>query len=167
MKEELDDDDGLGSGSNEGILVMAPDGSAHDVVGVTREIAALLSLAQLRAKHGVTERKIRFRAVGREDGGETGEADGGFWDDIFTVTCLHHHIGISHLRVSRPYLRFLRTGQLPCTPMAGGADGGWEQLRLQKTPYWSLLDPAERVEGARALVAVLKWLTRNEGKRVG
>lgn len=44
-----------------------------DIVGVTREIAATLSLAQDRrkgprdGKEGKTEKKIRYRAIGKED----------------------------------------------------------------------------------------------------
>jgi hypothetical protein len=154
MKEEVEDLLG-----NEGVLVTDVDGTPQDVVGTTREIVALLSMAQLRAKEDVTEKKVRFRAIGEEDGS--------YWDDIFMVTCLHHHISISHLRVSKPYLRFLKTGKLPNKDHPFIREGGWEQLELRKTRYWSLLDPKERVEGARALVTVLKWLTRKEGKRIG
>lgn len=150
MKEEVDDLLG-----NEGILVQGADGTPQDIVGITREIVALLSIAQLRARDGTSERKVRFRAIGKEEG---------YWDDVFMVTCLHHHVSISHLRVSKPYLRFLKTGKLPNKDHPFIKEGGWEKLQLRKTRYWSLMEPKERTEAARALVTVLKWATRNEGK---
>ncbi|KAI5783474.1 hypothetical protein FPQ18DRAFT_419152, partial [Pyronema domesticum] len=131
------------------------DGTPQDIVGITREIVALLSIAQLRARDGTSERKVRFRAIGKEEG---------YWDDVFMVTCLHHHVSISHLRVSKPYLRFLKTGKLPNKDHPFIKEGGWEKLQLRKTRYWSLMEPKERTEAARALVTVLKWATRNEGK---
>lgn len=150
MKEEVED---LG---DEGILVVGDDGAAHDVVGVTREIAALLSIAQMRAKEGATEKKVRFRAIGK--------VEGSYWDDVFMVSSLHHHVSISHLRVSKPYLRFLRTGKMPNPHHAFIKEGGWEKLHLNKTKYYSLMVPEDRVEAARALVTVLKYVTRNEKK---
>ncbi|KAI5850603.1 hypothetical protein BZA05DRAFT_374232 [Tricharina praecox] len=139
-----------------GILVVGDDGAAHDVVGVTREIAALLSIAQMRAKEGATEKKVRFRAIGK--------VEGSYWDDVFMVSSLHHHVSISHLRVSKPYLRFLRTGKMPNPHHAFIKEGGWEKLHLNKTKYYSLMVPEDRVEAARALVTVLKYVTRNEKK---
>jgi len=150
MKEEVED---LG---DEGILVVSEDGGAHDVVGVTREIAALLSIAQLRAKEGTTDKKLRYRAIGKDEGS--------YWDDVFMVSSLHHHISISHLRVSKPYLRFLKTGKMPNKNHPFIVEGGWEKLHLNKTKYHSLMVPEERVEAAKALVAVLKYVTRNEKK---
>ena len=101
MAEEVGAEEELG---DEGILVAGAAGP-QDVLGVAREIAALLSLAQLRARAGQTERKVRLRAVG--------QAPGSYWDDVYMVTAIHHHVAISHLRVSKPYLRFLRSGKLP------------------------------------------------------
>ena len=149
MKEEVEDLD------DEGILVVGDDGRAHDVVGVTREFVALLSMAQLRAKEG-NVRKVRYRAIGK--------VEGSYWDDVFMVSSLHHHISISHLRVSKPYLRFLRTGKIPNKHHPSMREGGWEKLHLNKTKYYSLMVPEDRVEAARALVTVLKYVTRNEKK---
>lgn len=151
MKEEIED---LG---DDGILVLDTDGAALDVVGVTREIAALLSMAQLRSQEGETEKKVRYRAVGK--------VEGSYWDDVYMVTSLHHHVSISHLRVSKPYLRFLKTGKLPTNlehPFI--KEGGWEKLHLRKTKYYSLMVPEERVKAAREFVTVLKYVTRNEKK---
>ena len=151
MKEEVEE---LG---DEGILVLTPEGNALDVLGVTREVAAMLSVAQQRAKpEGTTERKIRVKAIGH--------VQGSYWDDIFLITTLHHHVSVSHLRVSQPYLRFLRTGKLPNKEHPFIKEGGWEKLHLRKTRYWSMMVPAERVEAARAVVTVLKWLTRDQRK---
>jgi hypothetical protein len=150
MKEEVEE---LG---DEGILVLQDDGAALDVVGVTREIAALLSMAQLRAREGETERKTRFRAIGK--------VEGSYWDDVYMVTSMHHHVSVSHLRVSKPYLRFLKTGKLPNKNHPFIKEGGWEKLHLRKTKYYSLMVPEERVKAARDVVTVLKWVTRNEKK---
>jgi hypothetical protein len=151
MKEEGEEELG-----DEGILVLQDDGAALDVVGVTREIAALLSMAQLRAREGETERKTRFRAIGK--------VEGSYWDDVFMVTSMHHHVSISQLRVSKPYLRFLKTGKLPNEDHPFIKEGGWEKLHLRKTKYYSLMVPEERVKAARDVVTVLKWVTRNEKK---
>ncbi|KAG0643748.1 hypothetical protein HOY80DRAFT_944538 [Tuber brumale] len=137
-----------------------------DVVGITREVAAALSLAQDRRKgpregrpEGKTERKIRFRAVGKDDK----------WrDDIFLLTSLHHHISITRISVTQPYLRFLETGQMPNLhheyfKTEEGID--WDKLRVQKSRFWDLLDPEERTEAGRSFSGVLAWLSRNEPKR--
>lgn len=59
---------------DEGLLLAGPDGVAEDVVGVLREVVAMVSLAQERAREGVTERKQRFRAVGKDKDS--------YWDDV-------------------------------------------------------------------------------------
>jgi hypothetical protein len=148
LSEELGD---------EGILVLSPEGNADDVLGVTREVAAILGIAQDRAKErkGIEERRVRFTAVGKErDGG------GDYWDDIYLFTTIHHHISITHARVSAPYLRFLRTGRLPSSQHEFVKKGGWEKVVLKKSRYWSLLVPEERRDAARAISTVLKWCTR-------
>lgn len=148
---------------DEGYLLTDEAGQPQDVVGVIREIVAMLSLAQMRAREAspgsppTVERRIRLKAIGK--------AAGSYWDDIFMVTSIHHHISISCLRVSKPYLRFVRTGRLPRSNhpwIQPGAEGeGWEKLRLEKTRYWSLLVPEERVQAAEALSAALNWCTRD------
>lgn len=150
MTEEVALEEELG---DEGILVQGAEGP-QDVVGVAREIAALLSIAQLRNREGETERKVRFRAVGREEGS--------YWDDVYMVTSIHHHVSISQLKVSKPYLRFLRTGKYPKADHEFIKQGGWDKLELKKTKYLSLMVPEERVQAARALVTVLRWETRLE-----
>ncbi|PWW77182.1 hypothetical protein C7212DRAFT_357029 [Tuber magnatum] len=137
-----------------------------DVVGITREVAAALSLAQDRRKgpkegkpEGKTEKKVRFRAVGKGDK----------WrDDIFLLTSLHHHVSITRVSVSQPYLRFLETGQMPNLnheyfQTEEGND--WNKLKVQKTRFWDLLDPEERAEAGRNFSGILAWMSRNEPKR--
>lgn len=81
------------------------------------------------------------------------------------MTSLHHHVSISHISVSQPYLRFLETGKMPNLEHEFfKKDEGWDRLKVQKTRFWDLLDPKERVEAARAICGVLNWLTRGETK---
>ncbi|CUS15070.1 unnamed protein product [Tuber aestivum] len=138
-----------------------------DVIGITREVAAALSLAQDRRKgpkegkpEGKTEKKVRFRAVGKDDK----------WrDDIFLLTSLHHHVSISRISVTQPYLRFLETGQMPNLNheyFRTEEGNDWDKLKVQKTRFWDLLDPEERAEAGRNISGVLAWLSRNEPKRL-
>jgi hypothetical protein len=136
-----------------------------DVVGVTREIAATLSLAQDRRngtkdaiKPAKVEKKVRYRAIGKPHP---------HLDDIFIITALHHHISISRVTVSAPYLRFLETGRQPDFGHAFFATeegAGWDRLVIKKTRYWDLLCPQERVEAARGVSGVMGWLARGEGQ---
>lgn len=85
---------------------------------------------------------------------------------IFIMTTLHHHVSISHISVSQPYLRFLETGKMPNPEHEFFKNGeGWDKLKIQKTRFWDLLDPSERVDAARAISGVLNWLSREEVKR--
>ncbi|KAI5776817.1 hypothetical protein EDC01DRAFT_681013 [Geopyxis carbonaria] len=137
--------------------------AGEDIIGLTREAVALLSLAQHRARpHGSVEKKVRAHAIGRVPG-EDDE-----WDTVFLVTGMHHHVSISEMRVSRGYLRWLRTGKCRGGKAKGqprGGEGGWHELRLRKTRYWSLLVPEERREAARAVMGVMGWLTREGARR--
>lgn len=42
---------------------------------------------------------------------------------------------------------------------------GWDKLKVEKTRFWDLINPKERVEAARAFCGVLSWLSRDETKR--
>ncbi|KAH0613834.1 uncharacterized protein H6S33_005720 [Morchella sextelata] len=138
---------------------------ADDVIGIAREVAATLSIAQDRrkgprpGKEGKTEKKVRYRAIGKEEK---------YRDDIFIMTSLHHHVSISHVSVSQPYLRYLETGRMPdfkheFFQTKEGKD--WDKLKIQKTRFWDLLDPQERVEACYAFCGVQNWLSREETKR--
>ncbi|KAH8153672.1 uncharacterized protein LAJ45_02485 [Morchella importuna] len=138
---------------------------ADDVIGIAREVAATLSIAQDRrkgprpGKEGKTEKKVRYRAIGKEEK---------YRDDIFIMTSLHHHVSISHVSVSQPYLRYLETGKMPdfkheFFQTKEGKD--WDRLKIQKTRFWDLLDPQERVEACYAFCGVQNWLSREETKR--
>ncbi|KAI5851375.1 hypothetical protein DFP73DRAFT_610487 [Morchella snyderi] len=152
-KEKDDDDD-----DDDTVL-------ADDVIGIAREVAATLSIAQDRrkgprpGKEGKTEKKVRYRAIGKEEK---------YRDDIFIMTSLHHHVSISHVSISHPYLRYLETGRMPdfkheFFQTKEGKD--WDKLKIQKTRFWDLLDPQERVEACYAFCGVQKWLSREETKK--
>lgn len=136
---------------DEGLLNMA----GEDVVGCAREIVALLHTAQMRVGDvDSKDRKLRTHAIGKRP-------DGKGWDDVFLITSMHHHLSISKLRVHERYLRFLKTNRVPKTAATEGQEG-WEKLELKKTRYWDLMVPTERVEAARAVTAVLRFLTTGE-----
>ncbi|KAL7274617.1 hypothetical protein RUND412_002480 [Rhizina undulata] len=167
-KKVLETADKMEVDSREELILEEEDtheGDVQDVVGVIREVACAVSLAQDRrkgpkwgadAKEGKVERKVRFRAVGKSDQ---------YFDDIYIITSLHHHISISNIRISQPYLRFLENGKLPDPNHEFIKQGGWDKIKIRKSKYWSLLIPEERVDAARAVAGVLKWLARNEVKR--
>jgi len=157
LKEEEEDMDLI---SDRGLLLVSPStGEAEDVLGVVREIACLLHLAQDRAREGETDKKVRFRAIGKEGG------KGGYWDSVFLIRGIHHHISISHLKVSTAYLRFLKKGKLPRKDHPLIAEGqNWEKLHLKRGRWWDLLVPEQRVEACREIVSVLAWLGRSEVK---
>jgi len=154
LKEESDED----LLSDRGLLLVEPStGEAEDVLGVVREIVCMLHMAQERAREGDMEKKVRFRTVGKEGGKD------GYWDDIFLIRGMHHHISISHLKVSRAYLRFLKKGKLPRKDHPLVLEGNsWARLQLRRGRWWDLLVPEQRVKACKEIINVLAWLVRNE-----
>lgn len=153
--EEIELDLDLG---NEGLLYQSEDGVPQDVIGIAREVAAMIAMAQKRIVEKLDDPLIKCRILNKAIGKEPDS----YWDDIFLVTTIHHHVSISHLRVSTPYLRFLATGKLPRAdhPFII-ANPDWDRLVLQKSEYRSLLIPEERIQIANELCGVLQWITRN------
>jgi hypothetical protein len=85
---------------------------------------------------------------------------------VFLVSSLNHHASILKLRVHAAYLEHLETGSCPSGPDSS-ADGtnaekceNWSSPILQRTRWYDLLLPEDRVEFLRGLWAVAAYLTR-------
>jgi hypothetical protein len=74
------------------------------------------------------------------------------------VSSLNHHISLLKLTVHGAYVEFLTSGRVP-DPWP--TDPAWSSPRLQRTPWYDLLDCAQRVNAFRALWAVTAFLTRD------
>jgi hypothetical protein len=77
-------------------------------------------------------------------------------DKVFLVSSLNHHVSILKLRVHKAYLDHLETGSLPSSPDTPD----WSSPILQRSRWYDLLVPEERVELLRGLWAVAGYLTR-------
>lgn len=82
---------------------------------------------------------------------------------IYLVSSVAHHVSILHLRVHPKYLEWLAADQFhpdPANPRPD-PDPEWFKLELQRTPWYDLFDPEQRVQAMRACWGVLGYLMRN------
>lgn len=100
--------------------------------------------------------KTRLTVYGSHD--ERGFGANGWWDEVFLITSVHSHISVTRARVSSPYLRFLESGEWPDPEhpfIKAGND--WAAIEVQRSRWWNLLVPEERVE---AMYAVTRMVER-------
>ncbi|KAI5807976.1 hypothetical protein DFH27DRAFT_638341, partial [Peziza echinospora] len=136
-----------------------------DVWDTLKEVGALLCTAQERRKGGKNDggigkgkvvNKVRYRAIGR---------DGTWWDEIFLLSAVHSHVALTRVRISSAYLRFLETANLPNPEheLIKDEKSGWCELKIQRSRWFNLMEPLDRVESARMISAAMGYLERNEG----
>lgn len=78
---------------------------------------------------------------------------------IYMISSINHHIAILHLRVHRRYLDVLSTGESACTTDAD-PDQPWHILKLQRTRWYDLLDPTDRVEALKGVWTLFHYQLR-------
>lgn len=129
-----------------------------DVIGLGREVAAALHIAQgRRVEPGnrVCGLLTNESTMARED-----------WDEVYLVTGRHHHVSITKVRVHAKYLEVLKKGGREGVEFTGEEEEGWEKLQVWRTPYWSLLKVEERVEAGNAVMALLRELKSKVGEEM-
>ncbi|KAF3902439.1 hypothetical protein ABW21_db0200747 [Orbilia brochopaga] len=123
-----------------------------DVVDAVLELSALLTLGQERQRKE-PYKKIQYKAVGKD-----ANLDG---DDLFLFSAVHYHFAVSHVFLTDAYARYLRTGILPSDEYQA-ANPTWCACRIGRSKWYNLLEIDGRIDGLRAVMAVLAWLKRNE-----
>ncbi|KAF1985707.1 hypothetical protein K402DRAFT_446855 [Aulographum hederae CBS 113979] len=106
---------------------------------------------------GTWDPKIQYKAVGKPLESE--------WDEVFMLSSLNHHISLLKLRVHRSYTDFLTTNEFPSESIP--QDPEWCKPRLQRTRWYDLLQPDDRVEAMAGLWGVIAYLMRVEKKDEG
>ena len=78
---------------------------------------------------------------------------------------MHSHVALTRVRISSAYLRFLETGNLPNPEheLIKDEKSGWCELNIQRSRWFDLMEPLDRVEAARTISAAMGYLERNEG----
>jgi hypothetical protein len=144
----------------------------------SRRIAAMCSAWKLlKPPSSLWDPNLTYKAIGKIDGID------GEWDDVFMVSCINTHVSLLKMRVSNGYMSWLETGKvsevqqekkwgrsgitLPTVQQEGkdwnGDEMSREVLYLERSVWWDMFEPKERVEALRALWMVLSWLSREVG----
>jgi hypothetical protein len=144
----------------------------------SRRIAAMCSAWKLlKPPSSLWDPNLTYKAIGKIDGMD------GEWDDVFMVSSINTHVSLLRMRVSKGYMSWLETGTvsevqqekkwgrsgitLPTIkPEVRDWDGdemSREVLYLERSVWWDMFEPKERVEALRAVWMVLSWLNREVG----
>lgn len=120
---------------------------------------------------------LTYKAIGKIDGAA------GEWDDVFMVSSINTHVSVLRMRVSRGYMTWLESGSMSevqqetklgksgiTLPMVNQMLKDWdgdemqrEIIYLERSVWWDMFVPGERVEALRTLWMVLSWLSREVG----
>jgi hypothetical protein len=89
-----------------------------------------------------------------------GTPSSSFWDSVYLVSSLNHHISIVNVQVSKAYLHFLEKGNL-VEELVVGAGLGWDQLKVSRSKWYDLFDVQDRLEAMRGIWGVFAYLMRD------
>jgi hypothetical protein len=137
----------------------------------------------LRPPSSLWDPSIKYQAIGRPDHYGDGE-----WDNIFMLSSVNTHVCLVKMTVSKAYLKWLESGTgvgdvsgtevqakerklgRSGISLPGKEERDWEGvvvrddvLYVERSCWWDLFVPGERVEALRALWTVLSWLNRDRG----
>ncbi|KAJ5590189.1 hypothetical protein N7450_004161 [Penicillium hetheringtonii] len=98
------------------------------------------------------DKRMRYQQIGK--------APGSAYDDIYMVSSINHHISILHLRVHKRYLEILTFGESNFPADNADADHPWHVLKLQRSKWYDILDPNERVEGLKCIWTLFHYQLR-------
>lgn len=141
----------------------------------------------LRPPSSLWDPSIKYQAIGRPDHYGDGE-----WDNIFMLSSVNTHVCLVKMTVSKSYLKWLESGtsvegtgnteggvkEQPKEKKLGRSgislpvkeEKDWEGmlvrpdvLYVERSCWWNLFVPEERVEALRGLWTVLSWLNRDRG----
>ncbi|MCJ1297902.1 hypothetical protein MMC08_000690 [Hypocenomyce scalaris] len=109
---------------------------------------------------GKWDKKTTYSQIGKQKGSE--------YDDLYMVSSINHHVSIIHLRIHTHYLEYLTTGKVTVTAPASphqapplASDQPWYGLDMQRSRWYNLLEPADRVQAMRGIWGVMAWLMRD------
>lgn len=140
-----------------------------------RRIAAMCNgWKALRPPSALWDPNLTYRAIGKIDGVD------GEWDDVFMMSCVNTHVSLLRMRVSKGYINWLESGTMSevSTTRKWGRSGivlpamerearDWdgeimqrEVLYIQRSVWWDLFEPEQRVEALRAMWMCLSWIGR-------
>jgi hypothetical protein len=134
----------------------------------------------LRAPSPLWDPNMMYEAIGRPE-------SNGEWDYVYMLSSINTHVCLLKMTVSRAYLDWLESGSAAkgeqakerpvgrsgiSLPVKEERDWEGELLRgeilyVERSAWWNLFVPGERVEALRALWRVLSWLSREVGSGGG
>ncbi|KAK5710651.1 hypothetical protein LTR17_018755 [Elasticomyces elasticus] len=132
---------------------VATDGLVTGDLGVPDKVekkpkimARALPWKELRCGRGYWDPKIDYGAIGKDRTSQS--------DVVFMVSSLNHHISIVKLTVHDTYIDSL---------VAGKSLEDRPKPTLQRSQWFDLFDPQQRVEALRGIWGVMAYLTRESG----
>ena len=88
-----------------------------------------------------------------------------FFDDIFMVSSINHHVSVLRLRVNDEYLAWLANEEEKDDSSGSSmleADPEVNSLQIWRTKWYDLFDTEERVELLNGLWRIMSWLMRDD-----
>ncbi len=92
-----------------------------------------------------------------------------FFDDIFMVSSINHHVSVLRLRVSDEYLAWLADEQSQEKASSSGSSSSMQErdpevntLQIWRTEWYDLFDAEKRVELTNGLWRIMSWLMRDD-----
>jgi hypothetical protein len=73
------------------------------------------------------------------------------------VSCVNHHVSILKLTVHKAFLEYIETAKLPAEE---DVEDDWSSPVLQRTRWYDLMSPVERVEAFRGLWGLAGYLSQ-------
>ncbi|KAK3622406.1 hypothetical protein LTR56_022227 [Elasticomyces elasticus] len=134
-----------GEVANDG-LVTGDLGVPDKVEKKPKIMARALPWKELRCGRGYWDPKIDYGAIGKDRSSSS--------DVVFMVSSLNHHISIVKLTVHDTYTDSL---------VAGKSLEDRPKPTLQRSQWFDLFDPQQRVEALRGIWGVMAYLTRESG----
>ncbi|KAK8206114.1 hypothetical protein IWZ01DRAFT_66588 [Phyllosticta capitalensis] len=126
-------------------------GSAASRRMAAKKKSAAEAWAELKPGIGYWDPKVEYAAIGKDRTSE--------WDDVFSFSCLNHHVALLHLHVHPAYLDFLQTGEIPSP---APQDPAWCRPVLRRSRWYDFFSVADRVELFCGLWGLFGWLVRTQ-----
>ena len=73
---------------------------------------------------------------------------------LFIISALNHHISILSFDIHPEMLRYLARGDRE-------AEAAWWGVKMQRSRWYDLLHPQDRLEAMKGVWAILGWMMRN------
>ena len=82
---------------------------------------------------------------------------------VFLLSSLNHHLSILRLRIHPRFLEYLATPNGTLSGDTARDVSEWYGLPLQRSKWYDLFDPEDRVQAVRGIWGVMGWMMRANG----